>query len=226
MLAQLSIIVPTLDEAAALPALLADLQPLRAAGAELIVCDGGSRDGTPALAAALSDRVLDCARGRALQMNAGAACARGRLLLFLHADCRLDAACVAELQSLPPDPGWGFFAPRLRGRSRWLPVIAAFMGTRSRLTGIATGDQGLLVERALFDIVGGFPSQPLMEDVEISARLRRLRRPRALVARLESSGRRWDRDGALRTIALMWWLRLRYACGADPALLAGIYHAD
>jgi hypothetical protein len=98
------------------------------------------------------------------------------------------------------------------------------MGWRSRLTGIATGDQGLLVERALFDAVGGFPAQPLMEDVEISTRLRRLRRPHVFAARLASSGRRWDRDGAPGTILLMWWLRLRYACGADPAVLARAYH--
>ena len=222
---RVSIVIPALDEEAALPLLLADLQPLRARGMELIVADGGSRDGTVAVAAALADAVVSAPRGRAPQLNAGAARASGELLLFLHADSRVSPACAEALAGLPAHAGrWGFFRVRLRGVSNWLGVVSRCMWWRSRLTGIATGDQGLFVTRALFASVGGFPAQPLMEDIEICRRLKRFGRPLALPCELESSGRRWDRDGALRTIVLMWWLRLRYACGADPALLERAYY--
>jgi rSAM/selenodomain-associated transferase 2 len=220
----LSVIVPTLDEASVLPALLADLQPLRAGGAELIVCDGGSGDGTAEIAAPIADRVVLAPRGRAAQLNAGARIARGDLLVFLHADTRVSAPCVQALAALSPALGWGFFGLRLRGRSRLLPLVAALMRVRSRLTAIGTGDQGLFVSRALFEAVGGYPQQALMEDIEICRRLRRHAPPFLPAPLLESSGRRWDRDGALRTILLMWSLRLRYFLGADPAALARAYH--
>jgi len=177
---KLSIVIPALDEEAALPLLLGDLQPLRARGAEIIVVDGGSRDGTMAAAFALADSVLAAPRGRALQLNAGASRARGDLLLFLHADSRAGADTVAAIAALADAPGrWGFFGVRLRGRSKWLGVVARCMGWRSRLGGIATGDQGLFVPRALFAAVGGYPAQPLMEDIEICRRLRRRAAPLA-----------------------------------------------
>jgi rSAM/selenodomain-associated transferase 2 len=220
----LSIVVPALEEAAVLPALLGDLQALRAQGAELIVCDAGSRDGTAQVAAPLCDRVLQAPRGRAVQMNAGAGAARGDPLLFLHADTRLAPPCLAAIAALQPGQGWGFFPVRLRGRSLLLPLVAWSMNLRSRLSGIGTGDQGLFVSRALFEAVGGFPEQPLMEDVEICTRLGRREPPRVQSVPLESSGRRWDRHGALATILLMWRLRLQYALGADPAALARVYH--
>ncbi len=177
---RLSIVIPALDEESALPLLLGDLQPLRARGAEIIVADGGSRDGTVAAAATLADIVLQAPRGRALQLNAGAARARGELLLFLHADSRVPPACVAAIAALADAPShWGFFRVRLRGASRWLGVVARCMNWRSRLSGIATGDQGLFVPRALFTAVGGYPAQPLMEDIEICRRLRRRGAPLA-----------------------------------------------
>ena len=222
---RLSIVIPALDEERALPLLLGDLQALRARGAEIIVADGGSSDATVAAARALADVVLAAPRGRALQLNAGAARARGELLLFLHADSRVPpegAAAIAALAEAPPR--WGFFRVRLRGASKWLGVVARCMGWRSRLSGIATGDQGLFVPRALFAAVGGYPAQPLMEDIEICRRLRRRGAPLAHPALIESSGRRWDRDGALATILLMWRLRLRYFLGADPAALHEAYY--
>jgi len=221
----ISIVIPALNEIAALPALLADLQPLRETGTELIVADGGSEDGTVAAARPFADRVVRAPRGRARQMNAGAAAAGGDWLLFLHADSRVRAPCAAAIAGLGEGGAqWGFFRVRLQGASRWLAVISRAMCWRSRLTGIATGDQGLFLSRELFTAVGGFPDQPLMEDIEICRRLRRRGRPQFCRAELESSGRRWDRDGALATIAFMWWLRLRYALGTDPARLERAYY--
>jgi rSAM/selenodomain-associated transferase 2 len=237
----LSLVVPVLDEAAGIGPVLAALQPLRARGAELIVVDGGSRDGTPALAAPLADAVIAAPRGRARQLNAGAAAARGAALLFLHADTRLpDAAdaLVAGALGLPAGgarqraasaagraapAGWGRFDVRIEGRSAWLPVVAALMNRRSRWTGIATGDQAIFVRRAWFERVGGFPDQPLMEDIELSRRLRTLGRPACLRARAVTSGRRWDSRGAWRTIVLMWRLRWRYWRGESAQTLAQAY---
>lgn len=219
----LSIVVPALDEAAVLPAVLAALQPLRARGVELVVADGGSTDGTPALAARWADRVVAAPRGRARQMNAGAAIAGAGALLFLHADTRLPADADALVLRALQRRAWGRFDVRIDGRSRWLPLVAALMNLRSRLTGIATGDQAIFVTRATFDRIGGFPDQPLMEDVEISRRLRAIARPACLRARVDTSGRRWDAHGAWPTIRLMWRLRWRYWRGASPQSLAEAY---
>ena len=222
---RISFIVPALNEADQISSALSALAPLRAAGHEIVVVDGGSGDGTAVLAEPLADRVVGAPRGRASQMNVGAAFASGDVLLFLHADSRAGADTVAAIAALADAPArWGFFRVRLRGRSRWLGVVARCMGWRSRLTGVATGDQGLFVPRALFAAVGGYPAQPLMEDVEICRRLRRRAAPLAHRAVIESSGRRWDRDGALATILLMWRLRLRYFLGADPAALHEAYY--
>ena len=222
----LSIIVPVLDEAAGIVAALQPLQELRARGVQLIVVDGGSADGTPELAAPLADRVPSAARGRARQMNAGAALATGRILVFLHADTRLpDAADRLIMDALRPECGrhWGRFDVSIEGRSAWLPLVAAMMNLRSRLTGIATGDQAMFVSREAFDAAGGFPDIPLMEDIAISRRLRKRAAPACLPQKVVTSGRRWDRQGVWRTIRLMWWLRLRFFLGADPHRLAVEY---
>ena len=223
---RLAIVLPALDEAPCIEATLQRLQPLRERGALVVVADGGSRDATAALATPLADRVLAAPRGRARQMNAGAAaCTDADVLLFLHADTRLpDAADALVLDALRHGASWGRFDVRIEGRSRWLPVVAAAMNLRSRLTGIATGDQTLFITRAAFDAVGGFPDQPLMEDVEISRRLKRVAgAPVCLRERVMTSGRRWDRDGAWRTIVLMWRLRWAYWRGASPEALARRY---
>ncbi len=220
----LSIVLPALDEAAGIEATLQALEPLRARGVEIVLADGGSGDGTPALAAPWVDAVLQAPRGRALQMNAGAAAARGAVLLFLHADTRLPA--LADLQVLRAVAGgarWGRFDVRIEGRPAMLRVVATLMNLRSRLSGIATGDQAIFVTREAFDRVGGFPVQPLMEDIELSRRLKRLSRPACLRERASTSGRRWEQRGVWRTIFLMWRLRWRYWRGESPSRLAQAY---
>ncbi|MEP7183195.1 MAG: TIGR04283 family arsenosugar biosynthesis glycosyltransferase [Betaproteobacteria bacterium] len=221
-----SIVVPMLNEAARIESALAALQPLRAAGHEVIVVDGGSADGTLALARPLVDRALAALPGRATQMNAGAAAATGDVLLFLHADTRLPVGGLDSMIAALVRTGrrWGRFDVAISGKAWVLTLVAALMNRRSRLTGIATGDQGIFVERALFDAVGGFPDQPLMEDVELSKRLvRAAGRPICLDARVVTSGRRWESQGPWRTIAAMWWLRFLYWRGADPRNLACRY---
>jgi rSAM/selenodomain-associated transferase 2 len=223
--ASLSIVVPVLNEAAGIEATLVALAPLRERGVEVIVVDGGSRDDTVVLARPRADQVLEGPRGRARQMNAGAAAASAPQLIFLHADTRLPeradeliaAALATHVQS------WGRFDVIIEGRSRWLPVVAALMNRRSRCSGIATGDQAMFMTRAAFDAVGGFPDQPLMEDIELSVRLKRLRGPVCLRQRVSTSGRRWEQRGVWRTILLMWRLRLLYALGVSADRLAPWY---
>jgi rSAM/selenodomain-associated transferase 2 len=219
---KLSIIMPVLDEADGIEAALRALAPFRARGAELVVVDGGSSDGSAALARPHADQVLSAPRGRASQMNAGAAAAGGDVLLFLHADTRLpDDADRLILDGLKDRP-WGRFDLRFDGGGL-LRLVALMMNVRSRLSGIATGDQAMFVTRAAFEQAGGFPPIALMEDVALSALLKRLSRPRCLSARVTASGRRWREHGILQTILLMWRLRLAFFFGADPVLLARDY---
>jgi rSAM/selenodomain-associated transferase 2 len=187
--------------------------------------DGGSQDGTVELAAPLADRILVAARGRASQMNAGAAKARGDALLFLHADTRLppDADRLIVERLAASGRAWGRFDVTIAGRHPLLVLVGVTMNLRSRLTGIATGDQAMFVTRAAFDHAGGFPNIPLMEDVALSSRLKRIGRPLCLKERVVTSGRRWERHGVMRTILLMWRLRLAYFFGAQPADLARWY---
>jgi rSAM/selenodomain-associated transferase 2 len=217
---KLSIIVPALDEAPGIAATLAALAPLRARGHEVIVADGGSTDGTPALAASLADRVIAAPRGRARQMNAGAAQASGEALVFLHADTRLPPAADRLVSAALGEKPWGRFDVRIDGRSRLLGVVAFMMNWRSRLTGIATGDQAIFVRRDAFD---GFPEIALMEDIAFSKAMKRRGAPACLRQRATTSGRRWDRHGVMCTIVHMWRLRLAYALGADPEELARRY---
>jgi rSAM/selenodomain-associated transferase 2 len=220
---RLSIILPALDEAAGIQATLAPLQSLRALGHEVIVVDGGSGDGTPILAAPLADRVLTAPRGRARQMNAGAALAQGEALVFLHSDTRLPEGAAALIAAALRQRRWGRFDVSIVGRPWVLRVVASLMNLRSRLTRIATGDQALFVERAAFAALGGFPDQPLMEDIELSKRLKRLSPPACLRERVLTSGRRWETQGPWRTILLMWRLRIDYWRGVSAESLAGRY---
>lgn len=221
---KLSIVMPALNEAASIESVLTALQPLRERGHEVIVVDGGSSDHTAALATPWADAVLDAARGRATQMNAGAAAARHAVLLFLHADTRLPPQADALIQrAVGAGRVWGRFDVRIEGRAPMLRVVAALMNLRSRLSGIATGDQAIFVTRAAFENVGGFPLQPLMEDIELSRRLKRLGRPACLRERVRTSGRRWEQRGVWRTIFLMWRLRWRYWRGESAARLAEAY---
>lgn len=221
---RLSIIVPVLNEADGIAGFLQALAPLRSQGVELILVDGGSSDGSLALALPWADAVIATAKGRAVQMNAGAAVASGEALLFLHADTWLPANAIEAIRSaLEQGACWGRFDVCIEGRSAWLRVLSFFMNWRSRLTGIATGDQAIFVTRQAFHSVGAFPVIDLMEDIALSTALKKLARPCCLSLRVRTSGRRWERNGLVRTMVLMWRLRLAYFLGADPNRLAHRY---
>jgi len=220
----LSIVVPTLDEESSIATTLQALAPLRERGVEVILSDGGSRDATLDLAKPWVDAVLMAPRGRALQMNAAAKMARGDVLLFLHADSLLPERADGLVAAVMTQGNrWGRFDIRISGRPRMLRIVSAMMNLRSRWTGIATGDQAIFVRRDLFQQLGGFPDQPLMEDVELSRRLNRIEKPACLRQRVTASGRRWESRGVWRTIFLMWRLRWRYWRGESAHTLADAY---
>lgn len=222
---RLAIVVPVLNEADGIGRSLAELQPLRTRGVRVVVVDGGSPDGTADLARPHADDVIVAARGRARQMNAGARHigSAADVLLFLHADTRLPPDVdkrIADAMAL--GARWGRFDVRIDSNAVLLRFVAPMMNWRSRLTGICTGDQAIFVERALFDSLGGFADQPLMEDIEFTRRARHIAWPAALTGAV-TSGRRWDERGVGSTILQMWSLRWRYWRGADPAALAREY---
>ena len=221
----LSVIIPALDEAVGIEETLRILAPVRARGCEVVVADGGSTDGTPVIAAPLADRVIAAPPGRARQMNAGARAARGTILLFLHADTRLPINADRRVQEelVGSARAWGRFDVRLSGAHPALRMVERAISLRSRITGIATGDQAIFVRRELFERVGGFPELPLMEDIALCRLLKRIGPPLCLRDAVVTSSRRWETYGIGRTILLMWRLRLAYYLGADPAHLAARY---
>ena len=219
---KLSIIIPALDEGERIRASLEALAPLRRRGHEVIVVDGGSSDGTAVLAAPLCDRVAAAARGRAVQMNAGARHATGDALLFLHVDTALPREADRLVAQTLQKHLWGRFDVEIEGHHRLLKVVGWAMNLRSRLTGIATGDQAIFVRREAF---AGFPEIVLMEDIAFSREMKRRGAPACLRSRVRTSGRRWESRGVLRTIVLMWRLRLLYFLGARPERLARLYDA-
>jgi rSAM/selenodomain-associated transferase 2 len=219
---KLSIVIPVLNEAERIGASLAALAPLRRRGHEVIVADGGSADATRELAAPLCERVVSSPRGRGAQMNAGARFATGDALLFLHADSALPSEADRLVLESLQRRRWGRFDVEIEGRHPLLKVVGWTMNLRSRLTGIATGDQAIFVRRADF---AGFPEIALMEDIAFSRRMKRRGAPACLRSRVRTSGRRWESRGVLRTIVLMWRLRLLYFLGARPERLARLYDA-
>lgn len=220
----ISIIIPLLNEAAQIVERLHDLQDLRER-CQLIVVDGGSDDASPDLARPLADKLLQGPRGRARQMNLGAATAQGEYLLFLHADTRLPSnAVTALLQAQADGFQWGRFDVAFDNPRPIFKLIAWLMNWRSRLTGIATGDQAMFVNRQAFQAIGGFPEIALMEDIAISAQLLRLGRPCCIAKCVVTSARRWQKNGVWSTILLMWRLRLQYFFGADPDNLVMSYY--
>ncbi len=226
---RVSVIIPVLNEEQELRARLPALQWLRAQGHELIVVDGGSRDASASIAKSYVDRLISAPAGRAVQMNCGAQAARGDLLLFLHIDTQMEAHNFRALEqklgkmNSAPVKLWGRFNVRLSGAHVMFHVIAAMMNLRSRFTGIATGDQGIFVTRELFLESGMFATIPLMEDIELSKRLKRVARPLCLTSIITTSSRRWESHGIARTIGLMWRLRMSYWMGKSPAELARDY---
>jgi rSAM/selenodomain-associated transferase 2 len=220
MAPRLTIVVPVLNEAACIAEALAALAPLRARGHEVVVVDGASSDGTPQIAAPLCDQLIEARRGRAAQMNAGAACAQGDALVFLHADTRLPERADELITRALAQAPWGRFDVRIASRRPLLALVAAAINLRSRLSAIATGDQAIFVQRAAFR---GFPEMPLMEDIAFSRAMKRRGRPACVRERVTTSARRWEARGVWRTILLMWRLRLLYALGVAPQRLAREY---
>lgn len=221
---KLSIIVPMLNEAAQLPDLFAHLLPFQRSGCEIIFADGGSTDGSAKLAAVMGFKVVQSERGRARQMNAGAVVAQGNVLLFLHADTRLPVGAMQQIEhALTGEKIWGRFDVCITGRPFMLRVIGQFMNLRSRLSGIATGDQAIFMRRIVFERLRGYPDQPLMEDVEMCKRLKTFSRPACISSCVTTSGRRWETRGVWSTILLMWRLRWAYWRGTDAAELARLY---
>lgn len=226
----LAIIVPVLNEAATLAARLADLQRFSARGVQVVVVDGGSEDATLAIARQFtaashetspSALTLQALRGRAAQMNAGAAACNAQVLLFLHADTVLPKDADLLVQAACSGAhGWGRFDVRIDSRRPLLRLVGTLMNWRSRWTGIATGDQAIFMRRTWFEQLGGYPAQALMEDIAMSRALKRCGPPACLRARVSTSARRWEQHGAWATIWLMWRLRAAYFLGADPAKLA------
>lgn len=222
---KLSIIIPVLNEAGRIAVALIALQPLRERGVEILVVDGGSTDGTAEIAARGADHVIRAPRGRALQQNAGAQQALGDTFLFLHSDTQLplDADGLIADALNESSVQWGRFDVRFDTHQTLLHIVATMMNARSRVTGIATGDQCIFVRRSALEAVGGFPAIVLMEDVALSALLRRQSAPACLRNKVTTSARRWQKNGVWKTIFLMWGLRLAYALGVSPARLARWY---
>jgi rSAM/selenodomain-associated transferase 2 len=222
----LTVIVPTLNEAATIEACLRRLASLRARGVQVIVADGGSVDDTTELARPFCDALIRSARGRAVQMNAGARAASGDVLLFLHADTELPAdahTLILDALGRRSSQVWGRFDVRISGHAGLLRLVGKMICIRSRLTGVATGDQAIFCYRGVFMLENGFPQIPVMEDVAFSKQLRRRSPPICLGAQAITSGRRWETHGVIRTIVLMWWLRLAYVIGVPPTTLSRWY---
>ncbi|MBT8147397.1 MAG: TIGR04283 family arsenosugar biosynthesis glycosyltransferase [Gammaproteobacteria bacterium] len=219
-------IIPVLNEADLLSQQLQSLQSWRLAGHEIVVVDGGSQGSMESGHRKLTDKILQSRKGRSLQMNAGAQAADGDILLFLHVDTRLPEDALALIEDAMSDIStvWGRFDVRLSGRAAIFRIIERAISVRSHLTGVVTGDQGLFVRRRVFEQVQGFAPVPLMEDVEISKRLKRLAWPVRITRPVITSSRRWEQHGAIRTVLLMWWLRLQYFLGTSPEKLANKYY--
>lgn len=224
----ISIVVPVLNEAAGMRPLLLRLQYARELGAEVIVVDGGSSDESVQQARGLADRVLSSTTGRAVQLDRGIGVAEGKLVWFIHADSTLSDSLIDTLfrieSGASTDLYWGRFDVRLDDASWPFRIIETMMNWRSRWTGIATGDQGIFVSRQLLTQAGGIPQLPLMEDIELSSRLRRVKRPLCPTATIGTSARRWKQNGIVRTVFKMWALRLAYFFGVPASLLARWYY--
>jgi rSAM/selenodomain-associated transferase 2 len=218
---RISIIVPTRNESETIAVTLAPLREPEVL--EVIVADGASRDDTREIAQSLADRVIEAPPGRARQMNVGAAAARGEILLFLHADTIVPRGFAAAIVAACERAIGGRFDVALDAEGLRFRIIETAINLRSRLSGLFTGDQGLFIRADVFRELGGYPDQPLLEDLALSRAMRRRGRVATLRERLRTSARRWQRHGTVRTVALMWWIRGLYALGVSPKRLARLY---
>ena len=220
----ISFIVPTLNEENNIQQTLGFLQGARQRGHTIVVADGGSQDQTLSLARDLADTVDSCSPGSARQMNLGATLSRSDIVCFVHADTivpqDIDELIIAAVNK---DRCWGRFSIRLSGSHWFFRIIEKMMNLRSCLTGIATGDQTIFIKKDIFDRLGGYADIPIMEDIQISKRLKNISRPVCLSNTVTTSSRRWEQKGIYRTMFLMWRLRLAYALGVKPQKLANLY---
>ena len=228
----LSVVIPVLNDQSCLENLLNTLARYRLDNAEIIVVDGGSTDRTREIAALAGVRLVSSEAGRGNQLQAGFRASTGSLVLMLHADSGVSSDLFYEITKIIKsrinrgEQCWGRFKASLFSdvypRSLW--IIAAAMEMRSRATSICTGDQGIFVSRELLLKVGGIPEQPLMEDIELSKRLRAHIRPVIISKLIHASPRKWEDDGLVRTVLRMWIYRARYFFGGDPELLSRDYY--
>jgi len=218
-----SIIIPVLNEENSIKVLLQQLQVCRQQGHEVIVVDGGSNDNTRSVAESLSDKVISCEAGRATQMNNGVAQSRHEILWFLHADTIIPKNAIEQIQQALNKSDWGRFNVKLSGSHISFRLIETMINVRSCVSSIATGDQGVFVKRKIFRQVNGYSNIPLMEDVDISKKLKKLSKPVCLKCILITSSRRWEKNGISSTILLMWKLRFLYWLGVSPKYLVRQY---
>jgi rSAM/selenodomain-associated transferase 2 len=219
----LSVVIPMLNEETQLPDLVHNLRSNLPRETEIVVVDGGSTDASVEVCRNAGLKVVTSAAGRALQMNRGAQDVRGDVILFLHADTRLPPQAFDLIQTAMEKCVWGRFDIKIEGAPQFLKVVAWLINLRSRITGIATGDQAIFVKSNVFKEMGGFPRQPLMEDVDLSAQLKKRSRPACLRTVVRTSGRRWEKHGVFRTIVLMWWLRWQHWIGVPLERIARSY---
>lgn len=220
---KVSIIIPVLNEEKSLPVLLQKLQSFRKSNHEVIVVDGGSVDNTIALVNDYVDIIVPSKPGRAMQMNNGAAVANGDVFLFLHADTVLPSDAVSLITALTQNNFWGYFSIRLSSDKTIFRIIERLINFRSLVSSIATGDQAMFIERKLFNAIGGFPEIALMEDIAISRLLKVSKAPVCFQAKVITSSRRWENNGVIATVLLMWKLRMLYFFGVSPEKLCQMY---
>jgi len=218
-----SIIIPALNEEYSIQELLQQLQIFRNNGHEVVLVDGGSNDHTIAKSTTLTDQVITSSPGRAVQMNKGVSKARHDIIWFLHADTLVPENAIENIEQALNINEWGRFNIKLSGSHLLFRIIEKMINVRSCLSGIASGDQGIFVKRDIFDSVKGFSEIPIMEDIELSKKLKKISKPICLKNKLVTSSRRWEKNGILATILLMWRLRFLYFIGSSPDKLARFY---
>lgn len=240
-IATVSIITPILNEADNLAHLFTNINSLNPSPQQVILVDGGSNDDSIRIVRSFINELMldnDCKidwqmteskAGRALQMNTGAALATGEVLLFLHADTQLPMNAIETISEAMKRAEWGRFDVRIDSRQLMLQLVSQMINWRSKLSGIVTGDQAIFISQSLFEQVGGYPNQALMEDIELCKQLKRkllkgITKPACLKSKVITSARRWQQHGTWRTIILMWHLRFDYWRGVSADNIKARYY--